>query len=543
MATKVVTFRLPEDLIQAITSQAKATGRCNTAVVVDALKQVFGFPTSTTPSASLEGLHKQQEALNEKAVCLSKQLVELRQEMSSESKARPLEETNQSLSASQALLAQVSLPLPKAVQSQTVSTAESLTQVNGLISQESKVIGDRRYEVEEALQQLTAKVEQRAKTLEQVLSASVDHVCMYDRLGRYTYANRAFMESFGLEQNVIYGKTWQQLGLPPKMMKPFEAKLQIALATGQSIAEEISLPTISGVRDYEYILSPIHSPDGGVESVVYTARDITERKQAEEALRESEKNYRNLFEWAHDSIFITDSSTRHLLDVNEHAARRLGYTRKQLLHLPGEEISPPQDPEVRKAILDQLWQTGNVTFEHVHISKNGAQIPVEISSRVVEYDGQLAIQSFVRDISARKKAESALQERESFIQKLVQTTPYLIYIQDLNQQRYIYLNHKVKEYYGQTLEAIQAKGKRFLEEFVHPDDFPKLAETKQRLAAATDGEVIESEFRMKNAKGQWRWFHTWESVLSRNSEGLPEQVVGTAIDISDRKQLEKRLSS
>ena len=162
---------------------------------------------------------------------------------------------------------------------------------------------------------------------------------------------------------------------------------------------------------------------------------------------------------------------------------------------------------------------------------------------MVEYDGQLAIQSFVRDISARKKAESALQERESFIQKLVQTTPYLIYIQDLTQQRYVYLNHKVKEYYGQTLEAIQAKGKRFLEECVHPDDFPKLAETKQRLAAATDGEVIESEFRMKNAKGQWRWFHTWESVLSRTSEGIPEQVVGTAIDISDRKQLEKRLSS
>jgi PAS domain S-box-containing protein len=59
--------------------------------------------------------------------------------------------------------------------------------------------------------------------------------------------------------------------------------LQIALGTGQSIAEEISLPTVSGVRHYEYILSPIHSTDGGVEAVVYTARDITERKQAEEA--------------------------------------------------------------------------------------------------------------------------------------------------------------------------------------------------------------------------------------------------------------------
>jgi PAS domain-containing protein len=47
---------------------------------------------------------------------------------------------------------------------------------------------------------------------------------------------------------------------------------------------------------------------------------------------------------------------------------------------------------------------------------------------------------------------------------------------------------------------------------------------------------------MKNAYGQWRWFHTWEAVYSRTSEGLPEKIVGTAIDITDRKQLEERFS-
>jgi PAS domain S-box-containing protein len=274
---------------------------------------------------------------------------------------------------------------------------------------------------------------------------------------------------------------------------------------------------------------------------VYTARDITERKQAEEALRESEKNYRNLFEWAHDSIFITDSSTDHLLDVNEHAARRLGYTRKQLLQLPGEEISPPMDPAHRKAILDQLWQTGSVTFEHVHKCKHGTQMPVEISSRVVEYDGQLAIQSFVRDITARKQAEFGLQESQRFIQQLAQITPCLIYTQDVMQQHYVYLSRKVKEHFGYAPEAIQAMGRAFLEEFVHPEDFPKFAEVKKRLATAADGEVIENEFRMKNAKGQWRWFRSWEIVFSRTSKGLAEQILGTAIDITDRKELGKRL--
>jgi PAS domain S-box-containing protein len=408
MATRVVTFRLPEDLIQAITSQAKATGTDRTAVVVSALKQVFGIASSKTPPASLKGLHQQQDVLNQEVVHSNSQSVEFRQGAASEYNTRDLEEFNQTLAASQALLDEVSLLLPKAFKSENMATPEDSAGPSEGGNDKSESVNGRRYDLEDALQQLSAKVEQRAKLLEQVLSACVDHVCLYDRLGRYTYANRAFMQSFGLERTELYGKTWKQVGLPQDTMKPFEAKLQIALTTGQSMAEEISLPTVNGPRDYEYILSPIRSTDGSIEAVVYTARDITERKQAEEALRESEKNYRNLFEWAHDSIFITDSSNHSLLDVNEHAARRLGYTRKQLLHLPTEVYSPPMNPKEREAVLQRLWQTGSVTFEHVHRCKNGTQMPVEISSRVVEYDGRLAIQNFVRDLTERKKVEERL---------------------------------------------------------------------------------------------------------------------------------------
>ncbi len=408
MATRVVTFRLPEDLMQVITSQAQATGTSKTAVVVDALKQVFGFASSETPPPPLQGLPKQQEASSKEVTYLNKHPVEFRGAAFSESNPQSLEELNQALATGQALLDEVSLPLPKASQSQNLGAAEDVTDTSEEVSKESEPFNGRRYEFEEALQQLAAKVEQRARMLEQVLSASIDHVCMYDRLGRYTYANRAFLQSFRLEQPKVYGKTWQQLDFPPDTMKPFDAKLQIALATGQSIAEEISLATVNGIRDYEYILNPIQSVDGGVEAVVYTARDITERKQAEQALRESEKNYRNLFEWAHDSIFITDSSNHSLLDVNEHAARRLGYTRKQLLHLPTELYSPPMDPKYQEAVRQQLWKTGSVTFEHVHNCKNGKQMPVEIRSRVVEYGGRLAIQSFVRDLTERKQAEEKL---------------------------------------------------------------------------------------------------------------------------------------
>jgi PAS domain S-box-containing protein len=521
MATKIVTFRLPVELIQAITSQAKSTGRCKTAVVIDALHHFFGFSCSTITPALLAKLQQKQDALTKKIAYLNQQVVELIEEVGLNSIYYNLEDANQ------ALFEEIALP------SSTISQINNLAETEDLvITQDLEKINIINEDLAESIQQLTAKVEYRGQILEQVLSASVDHICMYDKLGRYTYANRAFIDSFALKMTEIYGKTSQQMGFPAETIKHFEAKLQIALATGQSIAEEISLPTVNGEREYEYILSPIHSNDGSIKAVVYTARDITERKLAEKLLRESEKNYRNLFECANDSIFITDSSNNTLLNVNEHGARRLGYTRKQLLNLPTEEFSQPMNPQKQETLLRQLWKNGSVIFEHIHKCRDGLQIPVEINSRVVEYNGKLAIQSFVRDITVCKQAQAALQASQSFIERLTTTGPCLIYIQDLIQDCYVYLNHKVNEIYGLSSEAIQQSRKAFFADLLHPEDLPKLAAIKQRLATARDGEVIENELRMKNANGEWRWLHTWEVVFNRTSEGLPNQIFTTAMDIT-----------
>ena len=455
MATKVVTFRLPEDLMEAITSQAQATGRPRTAVVVDALKQVFGVPSSKTLPNSIARLHQQQEAISQEVASL-KQPVEFRRGTALYNHLSRQEEFEQVLATGETLLDEVSSTQANKPHSQERGVGVDLTSTHEGVRPELEPPSGIPDEFQETLQQLAAKVEQRARMLEQVLSASVDHVCMYDRLGRYTYANRAFTQSFQLEQTELYGKTWQQVGLPAETMTAFEAKLQITLATGQSIAEEISLPTVNGVRDYEYILSPIHSTDGSIEAVVYTARDITERKQAEELLRESEKNYRNLFEWAHDSIFITDSSTQILLDVNEHAARRLGYTRKQILALPPEAYSPPMEPRHRESVLRQLWQTGHVVFEHVHNCKNGRQMPIEVSSRVIEYGGQLAIQSFVRDITVRKQAE----EKLALYREIVTQAKDAIAILDL-QGRYLEQNPAHRSLLGYSDEELLGRTAAF----------------------------------------------------------------------------------
>ncbi len=137
-------------------------------------------------------------------------------------------------------------------------------------------------------------------------------------------------------------------------------------------------------------------------------REIEERQLAEEALRKSEEKYHNLFEHANDSIFIIDPSTRQFLDINENAIMRLGYTREELLQLTVDQIATPAAAQHSDDIIRELLNAGSVTFEHAHLRKDGTKMPVEISSRVIEYGDQQVFQSIVRDITERKRMEKAL---------------------------------------------------------------------------------------------------------------------------------------
>lgn len=132
-------------------------------------------------------------------------------------------------------------------------------------------------------------------------------------------------------------------------------------------------------------------------------------------LEESERKYRTLFEFANDSIFIIDPPTGRFLDVNQNAARRLGYTRDELLQLTIGDLYAPEDAGRNKDIIQELQEKGSTVFEHVQQRKDGSSMPIEASSRVIEYGGQQVFQSFVRDITKRKIAEA---EREQLIKEL-----------------------------------------------------------------------------------------------------------------------------
>lgn len=143
-----------------------------------------------------------------------------------------------------------------------------------------------------------------------------------------------------------------------------------------------------------------------------------------------------------------------------------------------------------------------------------------------------------RDITERKQNEEILRQ-QLLIQRIADTTPGLLYLYDLIEKKNIYVNGQVAKFLGYTAEEINAMGSELFSPLVHPGDLAVLADNQKKFSSAVNGEVIESEYRMKHLNGEWRWFCSREIVFSRASDGLPHQILGTAIDITERKRLEE----
>lgn len=151
----------------------------------------------------------------------------------------------------------------------------------------------------------------------------------------------------------------------------------------------------------------IQFPYEGATALMSFHQDVTDRQKIGAALRESEQRYRELFEGLSDAVMVF-SPTRGFLDCNTLTLERLGYTREEFLQLEPNTLIHP-DFQTVGANNRHAIQAGQATLvESRHCRKDGSSFPVEVNSRPIEYQGERAILSVVRDIADRKQAEAAL---------------------------------------------------------------------------------------------------------------------------------------
>lgn len=177
--------------------------------------------------------------------------------------------------------------------------------------------------------------------------------------------------------------------------------------------------------------------------------------------------------------------------------------------------------------------------------------PFQIPEAIARIQHQLTIkqqqQAFVRqnrqlqlEIWERQQAEEAWQESQRFIHSIAEASTSILYVYDLLEYRYIYTNRELTNVLGYTLEDIQQQTK-FPQSAIHPEDMEAVIEHFQSFDRLAPGDKLEIEYRIQHKNGQWRWLLSRDTVFTQTPEGKTQQIVGTATDITDRKQAEAAL--
>lgn len=142
------------------------------------------------------------------------------------------------------------------------------------------------------------------------------------------------------------------------------------------------------------------------------------------------------------------------------------------------------------------------------------------------------------EIEERKQIEAQLRESQRWLSAVIKMNPNVLYVYDLLEQRTLYLNREVYTDIGYSLAEIQQMSAAFIPNLIHSDDLREFSEHMSRIETAKDGESFEFEYRLQHKNGEYRWFSSRDTVFARTAEGKPWKILGTATEISDRKQAE-----
>ena len=142
-----------------------------------------------------------------------------------------------------------------------------------------------------------------------------------------------------------------------------------------------------------------------------------------------------------------------------------------------------------------------------------------------------------QEIKERKRITQELVESELFIQRVLETTPDLIYIYDLVEQTIIFANKEIADIIGYTRQQIKEMGPRVLISIIHPDDIPAIAQHHKQLRKTS--QVREISYRIKSVDGSWRWISSRDLPFSRSEEGRIKRILGIAEDITEKIQSQK----
>lgn len=303
-----------------------------------------------------------------------------------------------------------------------------------------------------------------------------------------------------------------------------------------AIYAEVFVPSLNSGRGAHVWVtaSPLKDAEGNVYGAIESVRDITDRKLAEEALHQSEAQYRALIETTNTGFLIIDERGL-VLDANREYARMTG--RNGLEELRGRNVldwTAPYELERNAKAIERCAALGHIrNFEVDYLTPGGSVVPVELNATIVEIGGKRRILTLCRDITDRRKAEKKLQESENKFRSLTERSLVGVYL--VQDGLFRYANPKLAEIFGYSVDELTEKlGPKDL---VLPEDWPTVGENLRRRL---DGEISDINYAFRGRRRDGSPIDV-EVFGSRTEFGGRPAVLGTLLDITERKRTQDAL--
>ncbi len=379
---------------------------------------------------------------------------------------------------------------------------------------------------------------QEKQRLEDVTGSVRCGLLLLDAQTRIIYANRVAEEWFGSFRQVRGKLCYEIFGQDEKECAGLKA-----LKTGGTARSETFTKVVGGGEKFFYVVaSPLKDSDGKVNQITEVVLDITERKKAEEALRESERQYKGLAESLNEVIYRADLETFAATYVNNAVERLYGYSVEEWLSDPNlwdDSIHPDDRERVLAEFTKAIGKSEGAIIKYRIIKKDKEVRWVEdcVSWERDQEGKVISMNGIMYDITERKKAEEALRESEERLRVALSAAQMGTWRWDpvTNQDT---RDASLNQILG--LEAVESTQpvEDFLH-FVHPEDRDMVDEEIQR--AIRERRTYVAEFRIIRPDGTVRWLRDQGKPLCDENDRIL-CLTGAVIDITELKQAQEKIS-
>ena len=364
-----------------------------------------------------------------------------------------------------------------------------------------------------------------------------DLVVKVDLEGRFLFVSPSYCRIFGRSEEELLGRQFMPLVHEDDRESTAKAMEALFEPPHRAYIEQRAL-TKDGWRWLAWADTAVLGDGGQVEAIIGVGRDITERRQTEEALIESEARYRHMVDHAPAGIYEVDITKNRIVTVNDVICMYTGYTREEILSMTPLDLLTEESQKVfiKRAAQAMKGEPVSETIEYQIKTKEGRELWTALKANLVYEEGRpVRAHVVAHDVTERKKAVEALKESEELYRLLAENSTDLI-VKHSADGIALYVSPAVRTLLGYEPEEVMG---RSMFDFFHPEEMVE-AHSVHKYTIGGQG-INTMRFRVRRRDGGYIWLETSAKPIPSEVPGRPEEYIAISRNVTAHKKAEEEL--